>query len=295
MTLHAQDEIRETAATRHRDYILTDYEPPCDPVGKLHPVSAYRHGLRAAGQLEALWPLVERVRAHLGPEQTVWGLKYTPAGVRTELYFYNNRNNPPGHPMQVGTLARVLEGQARFDSRLDESLPYFMCSLELDAAALAADTPLQFCVYVGSGDQKRTPSGFSYRVCGSEFRLENHYAFYYAARPDELADARARLTHSTRAGGPDHWRQLVPDYLTACRTICYAIKPRHDGLYFSRLSTDQLAQFLAEHLPEPFASLLDSHAGDLAHLRWDLGYDFCIPRDSTQPLTLDKIGIYGVL
>ena len=255
-----------------------------------------RHGLRAAGCLSRIWPIVESVQRHLGRDETVWGLKYSPERLLgCELYFYNNADNPPGHPMAVTKLVEVLAPHVRVDSVLDESIPYFMCSVDFDVDDPQAGADDGFRIYVGTRETGRTPAGFSYRVKGDVLSAQNHYAFYYADRPEDLADVRGRLASSPRAGSEAHHRELLPEYLLPCRTVCYAVKPGHDGLYFSRVTTAQLTAFLSRHLEGPLKDLLSTHADEFAHLRWDLGFDYCIARDSDEPLRLPKMGVYGVV
>jgi hypothetical protein len=287
-----EDRVPTSPTTRYRDYILTDYAPLCDPTGRLHGVSAFRHALRAAGLLDAAWPLCEALRAHLGPDMTVWGIKYTDAGASFELYFYNNQNNPAGHAMQVTTLATVLSPFVQTGSLADERWPYFMCSLELDAQALATGRATPFRIYLGSGDKARRASGFSYALLGRDTVLENHYWFYDPRRTPELDDVRRRLACSPRSGDPGLRERLLPANLLDCHTVCYAVKGRSDGLYFARLSSRQLREFLARERPGAFETLLAEHETELAHLRWDLGIDFSFA--AGEPFRLSKVGIYGV-
>jgi hypothetical protein len=292
--LSDEDRLLEDDGAKHRDYILLDYEPLCDPRGRLHCASAFRSTLRHAGQLEATWPLVEALKAHLGPDSTVWGIKYGPRGVSSELYFYNNRGNPAGHPMQVTTLSRVLAPFIELEGAVDESLPYFMCSIGLDADVLARRRAEPFRIYLGTGERARTPGGFSYRLNQGSGVLENHYAFYYANKEADLADVRQRVAFSARAGGKAALPLLMPDYLLDCRTVCYAVKPDYDGLYFSRIRSAQLLRFLAEHLPGVLHDVLAGAASDFAQLLWDLGFDFRRNPESALPV-IEKIGVYGVV
>jgi hypothetical protein len=292
--LSAEDRVLEVDGTKHRDYILLDYQPLCDPRGRLHSATAFKSTLRHAAQLEATWPLVEALRAHLGPDNTVWGIKYGPRGVSSELYFYNNRANPAGHPMQVGTLARVLAPFIDIAGTVDETLPYFMCSIGLDVDVLVRRRPEPFRIYLGTGERGRTASGFSFRATQGSGVLENHYAFYYANQEKDLADARQRISHSPRAGGKAALAALMPDYLLDCRTVCYSVKPDYDGLYFSRLRTEQLLRFLAEHLPGTLHDVLSSAGSGFAHLLWDLGFDFRGGAAGQTP-AIEKIGVYGVV
>jgi hypothetical protein len=288
MGLDATDRLPVGSATRFRDYILTAYEPRCDPRGRLHPGSLLRHLLREAELLERAWPICEALRAHLGEDETVWGVKYGDADPSLELYFYNFTENAPGNPKSVSALIDVLAPWIHFDSAMDESRPYFMCSFEVDARALAAGQGGHFRIYAGSGDRARRGCGFSYRLEGSATVLENHYWFYKADSPEELADAIARVDASPRLKSKSWRKRLFPPELRECFTICYAVKPRSDALYFSRLSTAQLSAFLRNRRPGALVALLEEHHDDLAHLVWDVGFDF-------NAEGLHKLGIHGVL
>ena len=287
--LHADDRIPERGQTQFRDYILTDYEPVCDPAGRLRSESVYRWALRKQGIVEAAWPAVEALRTHLGPDQTVWGVKWGPGGFTSELYFYNNRLNPPGHPMQVTTLTRVLRPWLAIDTVMDESLPYFMCSIDLDAPSLASDA-VGWHVYLGSGDKNRVQCGFSYLVHGHHHTLENHYWFY--SPETQLDDVKGRLHNSPRFINPA-FERLIPSYLLDCNTICVAVKPRHDCIYTARITTAQTRRFLEENGVDELAQLFSEHADDFAHLRWDLGYDVRLDDDGKE--LIEKVGVYGVL
>lgn len=289
MTLHPADRIPETGTSRFRDYILTDYPPRAAPEGRLRSESVYRWALREHGLLDRCWPAVTALQQHLGLDQTVWGIKWGPAGFTTELYFYNNASNPADHPMQCTTLSKVLAPWLSIDSVVDESLPYFMCSIDLDDRALD-DPALGWCIYLGSGERRRKQSGFSYRVHGLHHTLENHYWFYDPKT--ELDEVARRLKHSPRIRANAHDR-AVPLYMLDCHTVCVAIKPVHDGFYMSRLTTEQARRFCAEHGLHALAALFTTHADDLAHLCWDIGYDVRLDDAGTEHI--EKVGVYGVL
>jgi hypothetical protein len=292
LVLHPDDRLTTATTTRHRDYILTAYEPRCDPTGKLHAASLLRHVLRQEGLLEA-WPLCARLQEHLGEDETVWGFKYGPAGFSLELYFYNFDQNAPGNLKSVTALSEALSPLLKFDSHMDESQPYFMCSFEIDAATMARGDGGHFRVYIRSGDKNRQQCGFSYRLEGDALVLENHYWFYLVEKPGDLEDAVRRVRESPRSGDKTCWSTLLPKYLRECFTICYAVKPRSDSLYYSRVSTAQLARFVATQRPE-LQQLLLSHEGDLEHLSWDIGFDFAAA-SSASSLTIEKFGVHGVL
>lgn len=293
--LSSDDRRPVTAETKFRDYILTRYEPRCDPAGTLEGSSLLRHLLRSHGMLEAAWPILERLRDHLGPDETVWGFKLGPAGASLELYLYNF-DATGEHPRSTVALAEALEEHLRFAATIDEAQPYFMCSFELTPAGLASGDGGAFRIYVASGDEAREACGFSFRVEGDGTHLENHYWFYRCDQPAALEDVVRRVVASPRAGGRAAWGGLLPRWLRDdCFTVCYAVKPRADGLYYARIGTEALARFLGRHGHPDLAGLLSHHRADFAALRWDLGFDFAAASPSATSLSIDKIAIHGVV
>jgi len=291
--LHPDDRLGVRPDTAHRDYILTPYEPPADPSGGLQPESLLRALLRQQDLLEPTLPIMGALQEALGHDETVWGAKYGPGGFSLELYFYNFTQNAADNAKSVTALREVLAPQLSFSSEMDESKPYFMCSFEISGESLARGDGGAFRIYCRTGDEARREAGFSYRLEGSELVLENHYWFYEAAKTEELEDAVRRVVASPRSGQKPCWGALLPKYLRECYTICYAVKPRHDALYYSRIRSGQLARFLSRHGHAPLAELLTHHERDFAHLVWDLGFDFCAAPSATH-LTIDKLGIHGI-
>ena len=292
--LHPADRLPELPDTKHRDYILTDYAPRCDPRGRLHPASLLRHALRGAGLLDAMWPVCEALVKHLGREETVWGCKWGPRGFSLELYFYNFVRNGPANRASCRELGEALAPFMEIDGLVDEALPYFMCSLELDGEALRLRRAAPWRIYLGSGDRDRVECGFSYRAEREGLVLENHYWFYQAAVKAQRDDARRRVEASPRAGSRSAWGALMPDALLDCYTICFAVKPKADGLYYSRISSPQLAGFLRAHRHAALADALDAHAADFAHASWDLGFDFAA-RPGDAAVDVPKLAVHGVV
>ncbi len=288
-----EERLVELPTTKHRDYILTPYELCCSSEGRLHSASLLKHLLRVNG-LPA-WPVVESLRAHLGADETVWGAKWGPAGFAVEFYFYNFNENAAGNPASATALAEALAPQLDFAHEVDERLPYFMCSFELSQELLQRRQGSDFRVYLRSGDKHRRECGFSYRLAGpGQYAFENHYWFYRAKDDRELEDAVRRVRSSPRSGGRSCWSQLLPKALRDCFTICYAVKPHWDGLYYSRITTLQLAPFLRKHGRGEVADVLEHHSDDFAHLRWDLGFDFAVAPGAEQ-LKLEKLAVHGIV
>ncbi len=296
--LHDADRIPQPAGEPLRDYVLSEYAPAADPAGGLHSQSLFRAFLREHDLLEGVWPLVERVVAHLGAGETVWGVKLVDGEPALELYFYDERrrSSPEEHqrrPKSVGALVRALAPALAIDSQLDEAIDYFMCSLELDRETLASGRSPGFRIYVRGNRREEGYDGISYFVRGRELLQENYYLFYRAQ--EEWDQARARFAASVRAGRGASRARLLPPRMRECFTICFATKRFTDALYFSRVSTDELARFCEDHMDPGLAALVRTHRDELAHLRWDVGYDFCTAADDGAESVIHKAGFYGYL
>ena len=288
MSLLPADRIAHPVGDVLMDYVLTPYAPRADPTGRLHSASLLRYFLRSHHMMAA-WPIVTRLRTHLGAGQTVWGIKRDAAGrVGIELYFYNHCVNAPGSPMSVTALCAVLSDLITIPDTLDESLPYLMCSLELDAARLAAGHSEGFRIYLPGTRSIDGHDGISYVATAQALVRENRYSFFSA---ETELDGVRRCMEGSLHGQQDRAILLHPR-LTRCHTICYAEKQRTDALYFSRISTPLLGVFARAYLPGALAQVITEHAVDFAHLCWDVGYDFQ-RRPASGSARITKAGIYG--
>jgi hypothetical protein len=292
--LHDTDRLPQPPGGPLRDYILTDYAPVCDPAGRLHSVSVLRHFLRVHG-LTGLWPIITRCQELLGPDETVWGTKYLPDGSASiELYFYVIREREDAAAKKRKTVSHLVAGLAdvvQIDSRLDERLDYFMCSLELDRSVVDTGKSAGFRIYVSGNRRVEGYDGISYWVKGDELLQENYYLFYRA--DTELEAARARFAGSVRAGGAESRGRLFPAWLASCFTVCFATKRFTDALYFSRVDTPQLLRFLDQYMPGPVTDMLRGEQDAFAHLRWDVGYDFTTSATDSTTAKVLKAGFYG--
>lgn len=289
--LAPEDRVLQDPAGPFRDYILRDYEPVCDPTGRLHPASVLRWFLRTRG-LDGLWPIIDAVVAHLGPGETVWGIKRMPDGrAAAELYFYGDQGRTDPVKKRLPALTAALSGVVEIPSRLDLSQRYVMCSLELDAEVVRTGRSPGWRVYVPGTRPAHGWDGVSYLVTADALIRENSYCFYYM--PRELSIVKERVRHSTRMGGDI--AGLLPPQFTDCFTLCFAEKARADALYFSRLDTPAAVAFLEKWWPGELAALMAAHADELAHLRWDLGQDVTAPSTDLSAINGHKVGIYGVI
>ena len=288
MGLDRRDRLPDGPDVVHRDYILDEYEPVLDPTGRLHSASLLRHALRLSGRFERVWPVAERLSAELGGSETVWGVKYVPDGAfSVEFYFYHADARGA---KSVTSLSCALAPLVRSAGRMDESLGYFMCSLELGDDVFKGNEAI-WRVYFKSSASGRS-AGYSYRVGARGLgRLENHYEFFEAQDPADVRALRERLRWSARSGEQAEAALLDPELLR-CRRICYAVKPEWDALYFSRVPSPVLAGVLESRGAPGLAAALREHADGFAHLLWDVGLDF---RRANGTLAVGKLGVYGFL
>ncbi|MEC7987306.1 MAG: hypothetical protein VX278_19200 [Myxococcota bacterium] len=291
--LHPDDRYLVDASTQFRDYILMPYRPAASSIGKLHSQSLFFHVLRALDCSSLIQPICRRLQEVLGTDQTVWGLKYGPQGWSIEWYFYNFLENNAENLSQATRISDALRDIIQIPGDVPESIPYFMCSFEIVARQAQAGIAQPWRIYTRTGDKHRKESGFSYRV-ERDLIMENHYWFYTAKNREDLADVIYRLQNSFRAGDRRYHKILLPKQLRPCHTICYAVKPLSDGLYFSRIHTDQVIWFFKHHWKHELGKVFEHNREEFEHLRWDLGIDFCAPTPTTRA-RINKFGIYGVL
>ena len=291
--LHDDDRVMETPQTRHRDYILSDYQPRVDPAGRLHSSTALFSILRAIGWRESIYPILARYRAMLGEDETVWGLKTDVNGnLGLELYFYNFDRNSPSNKKQVTTLRDEVRDIVDIKAEVDEALSYFMCSVDLHPRMIEENFRPLFHVYMHGERLRDGYDGISYRVEQKDMILENYYTFYLAnEKRNEVWD---RVQASIRSGDQESQEKLFPHQLARCHTICYATKPRHDALYFARISTQTLAQSIRKYFSSRVADYFTEYQDLFAHLNWDVGYDFRLELGQREA-KIEKFGFYGIL
>ena len=174
---------------------------------------------------------------------------------------------------------------------VNENLPYFMFSLDLNHKLVNGESPLDVVhVYVGNPAM----CFFWNRLCGPGGRttLENFYFFFDAASQLARGAGRSvpRCFDATRCRQFD--AVLLPEW-RQCRTICLANKQTHDCIYFSGVTVEQLLWLLHwQQYPAPIASFVKQNRRNLDHLLFDVGFDYGMERDCHSHII--KSGYYGV-
>jgi hypothetical protein len=270
-------------------YCLWPYQRPAPAADKFRAVNLLYQTFEMAGMPEGAYAIVEALREGIGPFKTVFGIKWVDGRLGWEYYFYDYLRLK--RTVSASRVLEVLRPLAASEVVLNEAAPYFMFSLDIDAALAAGQRPIDVVhMYVGNPGSA-VSSGIAYGVRADSTTLENFY-FFFDARSD-LAQAARKIETSPHADlsriGLDD--VLVPE-LRDCRTICVANKRNHDCVYFSGVNVGQLLFFLRRLCyPEATIDFVESHCHMLDHLTFDVGFDYTM-RDGR--LVTLKSGYYGV-
>lgn len=281
-------ELLEWAGTgdKYRDYCLWDYAPLRPAAGKLRQSSLLWQSFEALGAPPKLREIVEALRRELGPFETVWGVKRIGDRFSWELYFYDYERL--SRRVSIERVLRALAPFAPSDLNLSPNRPYFMFSLDLMADMGRLD---EISVYLGNPGSS-VSSGICYNLSAGGLRLDNLYYFFDAHEQwDDIVGKVAASAHLDLRG-LDIDAILWPE-LRECGVIVVANKRLNDGIYFSRITIEQLIRF-AERLdyPRSIQSFLREHRDRFDHLLFDVGIDY---RQVAGRIEIVKSAYYGVV
>lgn len=278
-----------TRGDPYRNYCLWQYAPAAPSADKFRAVNLLYHSFDEAGLDEAAYAVVDAVRAEIGPFQTVFGIKWSHGRLAWEYYFYDYARQQ--RAVSASRVLSVIEPWARCPLRVEENLPYFMFSLDVEEGWITGRHPLEALqLYVGNPGSA-VSSGIAYELGVTGMALRNFYFFFDAATGlEEAADkiACSPWIDATKIGIDEI---LWPE-LRDCQTICVANKRENDCVYFSGVDVDQLIFFLeALAYPPRIREFVAQHRVDLDHLRYDVGLDYRMEGGALRVL---KSGYYGV-
>jgi len=233
--------------------------------------------------------VAEALVAGLGRGRTVWGLKQIDGRLTWEFYFYDYERLD--RTVSLERVLAILGPFAPSSLTLPSDRAYFMVSIDLDPAALAAREPIEEVnIYVGNAGSE-VSSGLSYRLGRTGLEFANLYHFFDSAGHDE--QIRQKLITSARIpANPDLVEQLLdPRFLGAITVV--ANKRSSDGLYHSRVRARQLPTFLeAYRYPAALTGFVSANIERFSHLYFDLGLDYAMIQGELRVL---KTAIYGLL
>lgn len=278
-----------TASDPALNYCLWSYSPVAPAEDKFRAINLLYQSFDTARIHPGAFDIVNAIRDGIGPFRTVFGVKLVDGRLGWEFYFYDYARRD-----RSVSMTRVLEAIARFAPCPvvpNETLPYFMFSLDLDDSLARGLRGIDVVhMYVGNPGSS-VSSGIAYALTETETRLENFYFFFDAGT--QMNDVAKKITSSAWF---DDTRLpldavLVPE-LRQCRTICVANKQTHDCIYFSGVDVRQLLWFLRFlAYPDPVIAFVRDNQENLDHLLFDVGFDY---RMENGALRLLKSGYYGV-
>ena len=271
------------------NYCLWEYSPAAPAEDKFRSVNLLFQSFDHAGIDARAFEIVEAIRDGIGPFRTVFGVKRLPDRLAWEFYFYDYKRRQ--RDVSITRVLAAIRPLVKCDIQVNENLPYFMFSLDLDHDVARGARALDVVhMYVGNPGST-VSSGIAYAQRAGGASLENFYFFFDAAT--QLGDAARKICTSAYF---DDTRLpveniLLPE-LRTCRTICVANKQTHDCVYFSGINVGQLLVFLRRlDYPAPIVSFVQEHRTRHDHLLFDAGFDY---RMEAGRLSILKSGYYGV-
>jgi len=273
------------------DYCLWPYEPLAEPRGRFRSSNLLFHSFAVAGA-HGLYDVCDAIRCEIGEGRTVWGIKFDGTSLIWEFYFYDYGRLE--RTVSLPRLLRALAPYANSDLPSCERRPYFMFSLDLDAA-FGDGAPIDEAnLYMGNTGCS-VSSGLSYRLSAEGLEFDNLYYFYAAGVEDEQILQKtlcsAHLDLAEVRVEEILWPEMRP--LEADRGCVVVANKRHnDGVYFSRIRLPQLDCFLRRlNYPTAIVDYIEAHAAELDHLLFDVGIDYQM-RDGRVEIL--KSGYYGL-
>lgn len=272
------------------DYCLWDYKPVASAEGKLRSSTLLWHSLEALGAPLRLGDMVRAIRAEIGTFKTVWGVKQRGSDFSWELYFYDYARLR--REVSIERVLGALSPMAQCELALSPKRPYFMFSLDLDAALGEGRRRIEeISVYIGN-PSGMVSSGLCYQLSAAGLRFDNLY--YFFDRQENWEDIVGKVVTSAHLdlAGLDVSSILWPE-LCDCGIVVVVNKKHNDGVYFSRIRIDQLIWFTEKlGYPEALQGFLREHRSRLDHMLYDVGIDY---RMVDGRLEIIKSAYYGVL
>ena len=273
------------------DFCLWPYTPPKPPApDALRSAALLYKSFESAGLGPEMLALTDAIRDRWGRFATVWGMKWSDAGPSWEFYFYDY--DRAARRLGIADFIAATRDHLNITVTPDDSVPYFMFSVEVSAAHLAGAPLDQIDIYIGNPGSS-VSSGICYGLTQAGYEMRNFY-FFFDAKQDAkgIHDKLTESIHLPMAK-VDLDDLLWPQMATA-ETIVVTNKQRRDALYFSRIDAGQLALFLQRlSFPQDLQQFLSDHRAALDHHLYDVGWDFdCAPDGK---VTATKGSFYGLL
>lgn len=277
----------------YRDFCLWEYRRQAPAEGKPRSAELLRQSFADVELGDRGERLCATLRDRIGPFRTVWGIKWDSLEVTWELYFYDYARRR--REVSLDLVRSTLDGLVALPSnaKVLGDPPYFMCSVEFDAAALAGEkTASEVSIYVDDAGFDGN-SGRSYRLTADGPMLRNTY--YFVERATGMRRVHDLVASSMHLGAAaDRLAAWTGRYRGSDGAmIVVASKAWTDGLYYTRIGCDSLATFMADlGFPKTLLGLLERADRPFDHLLFDIGFDVQLSASGPE---VRKGAIYGVL
>lgn len=271
------------------DFCLWQYDSPAARKDKYRSVTLLNHSFETAGCDPRMTGLCMALRDTLGDWRTVWGVKNIQGQLCWEYYFYDYRRL--SREVSISRVLEVFRRFSRCELEINEDCLYFMFSIDVDDDLVTGKSELDdINVYLGDVSD-HVSAGICYRLTGAGLRMDNLYHFFDAkTEMNQIADKVVSSLHLALSDF-DISSVLIPAFLD-CRTIVIANKKYNDGVYFCRITIDQLLIFLEMmQYPRKLQEFIRENRDRLDHLLYDVGIDYRMEEGKIRYL---KSSYYGV-
>lgn len=271
------------------NYCLWPYQPVAAAQDKFRGINLLYQSFALAGMPRQAYDFCESLRAALGQFQTVFGIKMIGGRLGWEFYFYDYQRRD--RTISISRTLQAIAPFARSEIRPNESLPYFMFSIDVDDALVTGRRDLDVVhMYVGNVGSD-VSSGIAYGLRPQSTTLENFYFFFDARKQLQEAVDKVFCSAYVDAAQVEVDQIFWPE-LRDCHTICIANKQGNDCIYFSGINVDQLLFFLRRlDYPAETVRFVEDNRGNLDHLLYDVGLDY---RAEGAQVHILKSGYYNV-
>jgi len=261
------------------DYCHYKYIPHKDYANKFRSVSLLDNSFGLMNIPFEFKKLVGLLQEKIGVKNTVWGVKKVKDALFWEFYFYNWKKKDPR--IKISSILNELGDLFGFEGKIDETLPYFMFSIDIANEIFASKKIKGIHIYIGK---------HSYFFDGKKFRLENYYSFF---SPKE--QTRQIVWGIKNSAYVDFkkikLKEILLPQLLRCKSICVAKKLDNDSVYYSGIDLSQFLYFLKKFkYPGKITEFVESNSGKLDHLQYDVGFDYKMEGGKLKIL---KSGYYG--
>lgn len=286
MTLRLEYSTAEDALA---DFMLWKYPPVAQVEGKLRAASMLFHTFEVTGVDRRMFELVDTIRRGFGILNTVWGVKKLGSNIAWEFYFYDYRLRE--RKRSITKFIEIIRPFADCEVPVDENLPYFMFSVDIDARLVSGSRKVtELHMYIGNAGST-VSSGICYSLKKEGTHLENIYYFFdpKVQMREIVGKACCSAYFDETRGGID---QILWPELRDCNVIIVANKRGNDSVYFSRITIDQLIIFLRRlRYPSETCRFVEDHREELNHQLYDVGFDY---RTENGNVVVLKSGFYGL-